>query len=200
MIRSSTLIAITLLLSHPARADDATVRSDVDEQPGPNDPDRDSDDRDRAAALPNCNEAGAVPCFEVVWVAGIQRKMDFFDLDVQTNPPTHNFYVVAPQTDTPQGIAPFLHDHVVGDDDGIYWHGFFVVCSAQGISSGACVTPAAQGDLPLATTVHGRKLKTVEHIESAADAGLVDLVDTGAVLRARVEHRAGHHHRGPGRR
>jgi hypothetical protein len=126
--------------------------------------------------------------------------MAFFDLDVQTNPPTHNFYVVAPQTDTPQGTAPFLHDHVVGDDDGIYWHGFFVVCSAQGISSGACVTPAAQGDLPLAGTVNGRKLTTAEHIESAADSGLVVLVDTGAVLRARVEHRADHHHRAPDRR
>lgn len=113
MIRSSTLIAITLLLPPLARAEDATVRCDVDEQPGPDD--QDQDDRDRPAGLPNCNEAGALPCFEVVWVDGIQRKMAFFDLDVQTNPPTHNFYVVAPQTGTPQGIAPFLHDHVVGD-------------------------------------------------------------------------------------
>ena len=198
MTRSSTLIALSLLLPALARAEDATPRSEVDEQPSPDDPDQDSDGRDRAAALPNCGETGAVPCFEVVWVDGIQRKMDFFDLDVQTNPPTHNFYVVAPQTGTPQGIAPFLHDHVVEGDDGIFWHGFFVVCSAQGISSGACV--AAQGDLPLVRTVHGRKLTTAEHIESAADAGLIDLVDTGAVLRARVEHRARHPHREPERR
>jgi hypothetical protein len=200
MIRLSTLIAITLLLPHPARAEDATARSEVDEQPGPDDPDQDGDDQDRTAALPNCNEAGAVPCFEVVWVEGIQRKMAFFDLDVQTDPPARNFYVVAPQTGTPQGIAPFLHDHVVEDGDGIYWHGFLVICSAQGISSGACVAPAAQGDLPLARTVNGRRLTTAEHIESAAASGLVVLVDTGAVLRARVEHRAGHHHRGPDRR
>lgn len=200
MIRTSTLIATVLLLPHLACTDDAKAASEVDEQPVPTDQDRDSDDRDGAAALPNCNEAEVLPCFEVVWVDGVQFKMAFFDLDVQTNPPTHNFYVVAPQTSTPQGITPFLHDHVVGDDDGMFWHGFLVACSAQGLSSGACVTPAAPGELPLARTVHGRKLTTAEHIESAAASGLVDLVDTGAVLRARVKHGARNYPGAPDRR
>jgi hypothetical protein len=187
MTKVSIVIAIMFCFSHQARAEDATVRSD-------------NDDRDRAADLPNCGESGVVPCFELVWVHGIQFKMDFFDLDVKTNPPTHNFYVVAPQTDMPQGTAPFLHDHVVGDDDGVFWHGFFAVCSAQGISSGACVTPAGQGELPLAGTVNGHRLTTSRSIESAARSGLVVLIDTGAVLLAKIDHCADPHHRGADRR
>lgn len=199
MIRLPTVIAIIFFVPHVARAENVTGRSDVDEQHGAinldqdQDQDQDNDDRDRSAGIPNCNDAGVLPCFEKVWVGGVQFKMDFFDLDVKTNPPTQNFYVVAPQTSTPQGTAPFLHDHVVGDDDGMYWHGFLALCSAQAISSGACVTSAAQGDLPLAKTVHGHRLTTAERIESAASSGLIVLVDTGAVLLARIDHCAGHH-------
>jgi hypothetical protein len=173
------------LLPHLAHAEDVIVRS------------QDNDDRDRAAGVPNCNEVAVLPCFEKVWVRGVQFKMDFFDLDVKTNPPTQNFYVVAPQTGTPQGVAPFLHDHVVGDDDGSYWHGFLALCSDQAISSGACVTSAAQGAPLLAKTVNGQRLTTAECIESAANAGHIVLVDTGAVLLARIHHCAGRHCRVP---
>lgn len=176
MIRLPTVIAIACCVSGVAHAKDATIRAG---------------DRDRAS-IPNCNDTQVLPCFELVWVEGSQFKMTFFDLDVQTNPPTHNFYVMAPQTRTPQGIAPFLHDHVVGGDEDVYWHGFFAICSAQGISSGACVTPTPEGALPLARTVNGHKLTTAEAIESAASAGLIDLVDTGAVLLAKVD-RCGDH-------
>lgn len=154
-----------------------------------------SDDRDPPAELPDCSEAEALPCFETVWVDGVPLEMDFFDLDVKTSPPTHNFYVVGPQTDTPQGTTPFLHDHVVGDVDGLYWHGFLAVCSPQGIASGACATSALAGDPPLARTVHGRKLMTTEAVESAARSGLVVLVDTGAVLLAKTDPCARRHHR-----
>jgi hypothetical protein len=202
MIRLPIVIAIMFFLPHVAHAEDVAVRSDMDEQHGPNNlhQDQDNDDRDRAAGVPNCNEVAVLPCFEKVWVGGVQFKMAFFDLDVKTNPPTQNFYVVAPQTGTPQGIAPFLHDHVIGDDDGSYWHGFLALCSDQAISSGACVTSAAQGDLPLAKTVHGQRLTTAERIESAVHSGLIVLVDTGAVLLARIDHCAGHHGRIPDRR
>ncbi len=55
--------------------------------------------------------------------------------------------VVAPQTDTPQGMLPFPHDHVVGEVPpqnhggySVHWHGFFVLCSAQGIGAApACL-------------------------------------------------------------
>jgi hypothetical protein len=179
MIRLPIVITIMSLLPAVARADDAS-RPAVDEQ-----------------GLANCNDVPVLPCFEMVWVRGVQHKMAFFDLDVQTNPPTRNFYVVAPQTGAPQGIAPFLHDHVVGDGDGTYWHGFLAVCSAEAMSSGACVTSAAQGELPLARTVNGRKLTTAERIESAARSGLIVLVDTGAVLLATIDRCDGHHDRTP---
>jgi len=180
MLRLPIAIAILLSVPHMARAD-------VD------------DDQQRAAGLPNCNDVGAVPCFEDVWVRGRPFAMEFFDLDVKTNPPTRNFYVVAPQTEAPQGLAPFLHDHVVGDDDGVFWHGFLALCSDQGLASGACVTSAPPGQPPLARTVHSHRLTTPAPIESAAKAGLIVLVDTGAVLLARVDRCRGSHW-GPDRR
>jgi hypothetical protein len=156
--------------------------------------DHENDDRDHAPALPDCSVAVALPCTERIWADRREVTMTFYDLDVKTNPPTQNFYVVAPQTDTPQGIIPFLHDHVVGDDDGVYWHGYLALCSAEGLSSGACVTSAAEGSLPFARTVNGHLLTTHGPIEAAADSGLVVLVDTGAVLRARVQPCTDHHH------
>jgi hypothetical protein len=57
----------------------------------------------------------------------------------------NNFYVIAPQTAQAQGTAPFLHDHTVGvapsqnRGPSVFWHGYFVVCSATGISTGRCV-------------------------------------------------------------
>jgi hypothetical protein len=38
------------------------------------------------------------------------------------------------------------------------------------------------GTLPLAKTVNGQMLTSVESIESAANSGLITLLDTGAVL------------------
>ena len=157
----------------------------------------------QAVGLPNCNDQGAItPCFEVVWADGVQVKMTFVNLNPKpSNAPTVNFYVLAPQTDTPQGRVPFLHDHVIGDvrsqrdhrDDRegrVRYHGFFVLCSAQGISSGGCVpTPTSipgLGILPFATTVNGQMLTSVGPIESAANSGLVVLVDTEATFIARL--------------
>ena len=155
----------------------------------------------RAAGLPNCNDQGAVtPCFEPVWADGVQVKMKFVNLSPKpSNAPTANFYVLAPQTDTPQGLVPFLHDHVIGDAPSqnrenpagrVRYHGYFVLCSAQGISSGTCVstmTSIAPGTiLPFAKTVNGRKLTSDDSIESAANAGLLTLFDTGGVIIAKV--------------
>ncbi len=156
----------------------------------------------QAASLPNCNANGAVtPCFEPVWADGVQVKMKFINLNPKpSNAPTANFYVLAPQTATPQGFVPFLHDHVIGDvpsqnhgedpDGGVRYHGYFVLCSAQGISSGACVstmTTIAPGTiLPFAKTVNGHQLTSDDSIESAVNAGLLTLFDTGGVIIAKV--------------
>jgi hypothetical protein len=159
----------------------------------------------QAARLPNCNVSGTTPCFEKVWVDGDQVKMTFVDLNPTPHHPSDvNFYVLAPQTRTPQGSVPFFHDHVTADtrpheeshdvnhgDRNLHYHGFFVFCSAQGISSGACVptmTSIGGGIVPLAKTVNGHRLTSVERIESAANSGLVTLVDTGAVFVARINH------------
>jgi hypothetical protein len=118
-----------------------------------------------------------------------------------SNAPTDNFYVLAPQTATPQGWVPFLHDHVIGDvqnhgddrgdNNRVRYHAYLVLCSAQGSASGACVstmTPIPpQGTLlPFAKTVNGHKLTSDDSIESAANAGLLTLVDTGGVIIAKV--------------
>ncbi len=153
------------------------------------------------APLPNCNVSETTPCFEKVWVDGAQLKMTFIDLNPQQASASDvNFYVVAPQTGTPQGgPVPFFHDHVTDEtrseearheennrDFNRHYHGFLVFCSAQGISSGACVptmTASPQG-IPLAKTVNGQRLTSVDRIESAANSGAVILVDTGAVFIA----------------
>ena len=156
----------------------------------------------QAASLPNCNTPGVTttPCFEKVWVDGDQFKMTFVDLNpTPSNPSDVNFYVLAPQTRTPQGSVPFFHDHVTADtrphdenhgDLNVHYHGFLVFCSAQGISSGACVptmTSTPGGIIvPFAKTVNGHRLTSVDPIESAANSGLLTLVDTGAVFVARI--------------
>jgi hypothetical protein len=157
----------------------------------------------QAGALPNCNAQGAVtPCFEPVWADGVQVKMKFINLSPKpSNAPTVNFYVLAPQTDTPQGFVPFLHDHVLGDVQNhgevpagrVRYHGYFVLCSAQGLSTGACVatmTTIAPGTtLPFAKTVNGHKLTSDDSIEPAANAGLLTLFDTGGVFIATITSR-----------
>ena len=160
----------------------------------------------QAAGLKNCNDNGAVaPCFEMVWANGVQVKMKFVNLNPKpTNAPTANFYVMAPQTGTPQGRVPFLHDHVIGDvrsqnhgddrdNDRVRYHAFFVLCSAQGISSGGCVPTMTSipglGTIPLAKTVNGQMLTSVDPIESPANSALLTLFDTGGVLIATIKHR-----------
>src|SRR6266566_811226 len=104
----------------------------------------------QAAGVPNCNDNGGIsPCFEMVWVNGVQIKMTFVHAPFLATPKAtiDPFYVVAPQTDVPQGgPVPFFHDHLVGDapqqnlgDFSVVLHGFLVFCSAEGISSGGCV-------------------------------------------------------------
>jgi hypothetical protein len=159
----------------------------------------------QAAGLPNCNANGGIaPCYEKVWVDGVQVKMRFVDLNPGPSAaPTRNFYVTAPQTATPQGLLPFLHDHVIGDvpaqNDGddrgidrVRYHGYFVLCSAQGISSGGCVPVMTDitglGSIPLAKTVNGQRLDSADPIESPATAALLTLFDTGGEFIATLRH------------
>lgn len=155
----------------------------------------------QAAGVPNCNDDGtATPCFEPVWVDGDQVKMTFVDLNPTPSSPSDvNFYLVAPQKVTPQGgPVPFFHDHVTDDtraheerhgvhhgDLNVHYHPFLVFCSAEGISTGACV-PTMTSTPSFAKTVNGHRLTSVDRIESAANAGLLALVDTGSVFIARI--------------
>jgi hypothetical protein len=156
-----------------------------------------------AAGLRNCTEIGAgfprSGCWEDVWAGGAQYRMTFAtgcctQFKGKVPDGLDNFYVIAPQGDPPQSLAAsFRHDHVVRDipaqNHGTYstrLHGFFVLCSASGIASGACVfepnSPAPGLTLPFAKTVNGQALTSVEPLEAAVGAGLITLVDTGAVI------------------
>ena len=165
-----------------------------------------------AGGLRNCVEildppqSGRVGCYELVWVDGVQRRMTFPNqsFDGATPKALDGFYVLAPQTDAPQGYPPntFPHDHVVRDvpatNNGAYsvqYQGFFVLCSGQGIASGACVpswtSVGGPDELPFAKTVNGLPLTSAEAIESAAAAGLVALNNLGpdAVLVGTISGR-----------
>ena len=107
------------------------------------------------------------------------------------NAKVQNFYVIAQQTDTPQGDLPANHDHTIqaapGDPGWTpFMHGYFVLCSAQGLTSGDCVATFTEfpgfGILPLAKSVDGEPLTSAETIEAGVDAGLLVAVDTGAVF------------------
>src|SRR6202165_1389519 len=160
----------------------------------------------QAAGLTNCNDPGATtPCFEKIWSDGAQVKMTFIDLNpAPSNAPRRNFYVLAPQTGAPQGRVPFLHDHVIGDvspqshgdDRGnnlVRYHGYFVLCTAQGISSGGCVPTMTSipglGTMPFAKTVNGHKLTSADAIESPENSGLLPIMDTGGMIIATVKPR-----------
>jgi len=152
-----------------------------------------------AAGLRNCvdvptSQAGRVGCYELVWADGVQQRMTFSNqgFDGATPKPLDPFYVLAPQTDMPQGAPPntFPHDHVVrsvpAGNHGAYsvkLQGFFVLCSGVGITSGACVpsftSVGGPDPLPFAATVNGQALTSSDAIGAAADAGLVALVNLG---------------------
>jgi hypothetical protein len=133
-------------------------------------------------------------CYELVWVNGVQVRMTFPQSGsprrATPNADVHNFYVMAPQSGVAQATEPFAHDHTVGVSPGqnrgpsVFWHGYFVLCSAEGISTGACVAASSSvpglGTVPLAKSVNGQMLTSVDAIETAANAGLLTLVDTGA--------------------
>jgi hypothetical protein len=146
----------------------------------------------------NCVEAtnSEAACYELVWVEGFQLTMTFSTDEFTGSTPTDkvgNFYVLAPQTDAPQGTLPFPHDHVVAQVPAhnhgsykVHLHGYFVLCSAEGIASGSCeptmTTIMGLGTMPFAKTVDGQPLTSVESIESAVAAGLLSLFDTGGDL------------------
>jgi hypothetical protein len=152
-----------------------------------------------AAGLRNCvditgPQSARVGCYELVWADGSEYRMTFSNTSFQGAIPNDldAFYVLAPQTGTPQGAPPntFPHDHVVRDipaqNHGSYsvqLQGFFVLCSGQGIGSGACVpswtSVGGPDPLPFAKTVHGQPLTSTRAIESAAAAGLVALINLG---------------------
>lgn len=154
-----------------------------------------------AAGIRNCvdvtgHAATRVACFEDVWVDDAQLKVTFFAGNTAFTGATPDeqltdFYVLAAQTDTPQAAFPFVHDHVLPTlprqnegDYSVHLHGFFVFCSAEGIASGRCLpgqTPTPFGG-PFAKSVDGSPLTSTQAIESAANPGLIAVVDTGGVL------------------
>jgi len=154
-----------------------------------------------AAGLRNCvdvtgHAAVRVACYEDVWVDGVQLRMTFFAGQTAFTGATPDdrlieLYVLAAQTNTPQGTAPFAHDHVVGSAPAqnqgeyrVHLHGFFVFCSAQGIASDLCEPGSTSTPFgaPFAKSVNGQPLTSAEAVESAAAAGLITLFDTGGVL------------------
>jgi len=141
-----------------------------------------------AEGLRNCADVAGtttnpVACYEMVWANGVQVRMTFSNLQFPptTNAPMGNFYVLAPQTATLQGWVPFPHDHVVGDAPAqnhggytVHYHGYFVFCSEQGMTTGACVSSMTTipgfGSVPFARAVNGQMLTSAGAIESAANA------------------------------
>jgi hypothetical protein len=151
------------------------------------------------AAPVNClRQTHKGACYEPVWVNGVEVRMTFpqaaHPISPVPNAKVQNFYVIAPQTDTPQGDLPANHDHTIqaapGDPGWTpFMHGYFVVCSAEGLTSGACVAVSSDfgfGPLPLAQSVNGEPLTSAETIEAGIAAGLLELVDTTAVFLGTV--------------
>ena len=146
--------------------------------------------------------AGHAACTENVWSDGVQARMVFANQEFKGATPgdrVGSFYVIAPQTGTPQGAPPntFPHDHTVGvppaQNQGTYrvhLHAYFAVCSELGIVSGACVPTftviPGLGTLPFAKTVNGQALTSAAPIEAAVGAGYIALLDTGGVLVATI--------------
>lgn len=148
-----------------------------------------------AAGIRDCVDVtGPVACYETVWSGGVEYRMTFSNQSFSGAAPQalDPFYVVGPQTGTPQGAPPntFPHDHVVrsipAQSHGAYsvrLQSFFVLCSGLGIVSGACVPSwtslGGPSPLPFATSVNGRSLTSAGAIETAAAEGLVNAVNLG---------------------
>ena len=151
-----------------------------------------------AAGLRNCVEvtgpqSGRAGCYEEVWADGVEYRMVFSNTRFTGAAPSEldAFYLVAPQSDSPQGWPPntFPHDHVVrdipagsGGSYSVQLQGIFVLCSGQGIVSGACVpawTQVGESSIPFAETVDGQPLTSTDAIESAAAAGDIFLSNLG---------------------
>jgi hypothetical protein len=135
-------------------------------------------------------------CYEPVWVNGQQIIMTFPQdgrpVDPVPNAKTQPWYILGPQTATAQGPTPgFFHDHVITKAPGEagftpFLHGYLVLCSPQGITTRACTfnwetPPGGSTPIPLTQSVTGYDLTFAADIQAAANAGLVVLVDTGAV-------------------
>jgi hypothetical protein len=138
-------------------------------------------------------------CYELVWVHGVEVRMTFPQagnpLPHVPNAKVQNFYTIAAQTDTPQGFVPPIHDHTIqaapGDPGWTpFMHGYFVICSAEGLTSGDCVAVVTDfpgfGTMPLAQSVNGEPLTSAETIEAGIDAGLLVALDTTAVFLGTV--------------
>lgn len=68
-------------------------------------------------------------------------------------------------------------------------HGYYVICSQEGISTGACdyslrIIPG-RGSIPLALTVHSEPLTSAATIEAGIDGELLVAIDTGRLARDR---------------
>jgi len=147
--------------------------------------------------LRNCvditgNQVNRVGCYEHVWAGGTEYRMTFSNLTFSGSTPQDldPFYVIAPQGAEAQGPVPtFPHDHTVSaipkGNGGTYstkLQGFFVLCSGQGLMTGACVplwTAPAGDPLPFAQRVNGHPLTSTDAIESAAADGDLVLVNLG---------------------
>jgi hypothetical protein len=148
------------------------------------------------AAPVNClHQTHQGACYELVWVNGVEVRMTFPQagnpLPTIPNAKVQNFYVIAAQTDTPQADVPPIHDHTIqaapGDPGWTpFMHGYFVICGAEGLTSGDCVAILTQfpgvGTLPLAQSVNGEPLTSAETIEAGINAGLLVAIDTTAVF------------------
>jgi len=162
-----------------------------------------------AGGIRNCvtltgKQVDHVGCYENVWAGDVEYRMTFSNVGFNGNTPHEldPLYVLAPQTGSPQGpVAAFPHDHVVRDipshNGGSYTtklQGYFVLCTGQGLVSGACVATwlAYVGPaMPFATTVNGEPLTSAAAIESAAASGDVALINLGpdAVLVGTISGR-----------
>ncbi len=140
-----------------------------------------------AAAMP----ARADVATEAAWGDGQVWLM----IHGPTNPSNgishRDLYIVAPQTDTPQGSASepigVVHDHVLSvpsDGHGQYtaiWDVVVVFCNPH---SSACVAgtsscPTFAHGLCLAQTVNGQALTSQSAIDAAASTGALIVVEPG---------------------